>query len=86
MRWGLLVCPGGDIRPTWLQYGWSVTPSLVAWSALLLPSPTAGACLCMAGLGMAGYLDLVQYGYPSWFKGLRLVGKEVYRGDTLLTK
>lgn len=24
-------------------------------------------------MSAAGYLDLVQYGYPGWFKGLRFV-------------
>lgn len=64
------VLPDGPITPTWMQYTFSVTPSLVAWGALLLP-PAPGLLTCMGGLCAAGYLDLVQYGYPSWFKGLR---------------
>ena len=55
-----------------MQYTWAVTPSLVGWSSLLLPQ-TQGGLLCILGLCSAGYLDLVQYGYPSWFKGLRFL-------------
>ena len=72
VRWGFLVPPEGEITPTWLQYSWSVTPSLIAWVGLLMPT-TPGLVTCMGGLGVAGYLDLIQYGYPSWFKGLRFV-------------
>ena len=55
-----------------MQYSWAVTPSLVAWSALLMPT-AAGCVTCVGGLGVAGYLDLIQYGYPHWFKGLRFL-------------
>lgn len=72
VRWGILVVPQGEIRPTWMQYIWAVTPSLIAWPALLMPT-VAGCVTCMGGLGLTGYLDLIQYGYPQWFKGLRFV-------------
>ena len=65
--------PEGEITPTWLQYTWAVTPSLIAWAALLIPGTTPAALTCIGGLGIAGYLDLIQYGYPGWFKGLRFV-------------
>lgn len=72
IRWGMLILPQSEITPTWMQYTWSVTPCLIAWSSLLIPS-TPGCLVCMGGLGLAGYLDMIQYGYPSWFKGLRFV-------------
>ncbi len=41
VRWGMLVTPGTPITGSWLQYSYAVAPSLVAWSALLMP-PVAG--------------------------------------------
>ena len=70
VRWGLLVSSGSD---DWAGYTWSVTPSLLAWTSLLLPNITAGYVLCTGGLVAAGVLDLQHPSYPPWFKGLRLV-------------
>ena len=73
VRWGKIVTPSvSTIKPSWSQFTWSVTPSLIAWTALLLPSVSAGSVLCAAGLGLCGYLDIIQPGYESWFKGLRI--------------
>ena len=73
VRWGLLVRGDDDLPPSWSQYTWSVTPSLLAWSALLVPNLMAGYAICSAGLLAAAVLDLKQQGYPAWFRGLRFL-------------
>jgi len=73
VRWGLLVKGGDDLPPSWAQYSWAVTPSLLAWTALLLPDIGLGISLCAASLGLTAYLDLLQPGYSSWFRGLRFL-------------
>jgi len=71
VRWGMAV-EGESIPQTWLQYGWSVTPPLFGWTALFLP-PAAGYLTLMGGLGVTCYLDLIESGYPDWFRGLRFL-------------
>jgi len=73
VRWGLLASGGPHLPPSWSQYSWSVTPSLIAWAALLIPNQPAATTLCVAGLATALVLDLKQQGYPDWFRGLRLI-------------
>lgn len=73
VRWGKLVTPGSPIQSTWGQYSWSVTPSLIAWPALMIPSLPISSLIVASGLGLSGYLDIKQSGYASWFKGLRIV-------------
>ena len=79
VRWGKLVTPGSLIKPSWSQFTWSVTPSLIAWPALILQyqqltySLPISSLTLVAGLGLCGYLDVKQTGYVSWFKGLRIV-------------
>ena len=70
VRWGVTLPDGAPQPPDWANLTRSVTPSLVAWAGLLTP-PGAGGLLLIAGLGLAGYWDLVMYGYPAWFKALR---------------
>ena len=73
VRWGKLVLPGTSLSPSWNQYIWSVTPSLIAWPALMMPSLPAADLTIVAGLGACCYLDLQQSSYAPWFKGLRIV-------------
>lgn len=73
VRWGLLVRGDPLLPPSWGQYTWSVTPSLIAWASLLTPSLPAATSLCITGLTAAMVLDLRQAGYPAWFRGLRLL-------------
>jgi len=73
VRWGLLVKGGDELPPSWPQYTWAVTPSLLAWVAILLPDIGVGISLCAASLGLTAYLDLIQPGYSSWFRGLRFL-------------
>ena len=56
---------------TWAQYSWSVTPSLIAWAALMLPGCTYGYLSVIIGHGITYYKDMNESGYPSWFRGLR---------------
>ena len=56
---------------SWSQYGWSVTPSLMAWAALMMPGSTLGYLSVAAGHGLTCYFDLREGGYPSWLRGLR---------------
>lgn len=73
VRWGKLATPSSGISPSWKQFTWSVTPSLIAWPALLMPSFPAANLTIVAGLGLCGYMDIHEPGYASWFKGLRIV-------------
>ena len=73
VRWGKLVTANSPITPSWFQFTWSVTPSLIAWPALLMPSLPAASLTIAAGLGLCGYMDLKEPHYQTWFKGLRIV-------------
>jgi len=72
VRWGMAV-EAKSIQPSWYHFTWSVTPSLIGWSALCMPSVTASYLTLVGGLGSACYLDLVETSYPEWFKGLRIL-------------
>ena len=73
VRWGKIVTPGSPIQSSWGQFSWSVTPSLIAWPALMIPSLPISSLIVASGLGLCGYLDVKQSGYASWFKGLRII-------------
>jgi len=73
VRWGMAVTPGSPIPGNWSQYSWSVVPSLIAWSGLMLPDTYPGIASVIFGIGITCYNDLRQTGYPSWFKGLRIL-------------
>ncbi|XP_074640972.1 transmembrane protein 69-like [Tubulanus polymorphus] len=72
VRWGLTLHTGGQIQPNWHNLGYSVMPSLVAWTGLMLPH-TFSALTLIGGLGMVAYFDTVMRGYPDWFKALRFI-------------
>lgn len=67
VKWGNAVAKG-DISHE--QIGFSTVPSLVAWSALLVPEPV-GCLVLSSGLVGALYLDLTSSGYPPWFNAIR---------------
>ena len=73
VRWGFTLAPENPVQPDWVNLGYSVMPSLIAWGGLLLPSPALTIGTVMGGLIMAGYVDMAMYGYPAWFKGMRFV-------------
>lgn len=74
VRWGLTLSPTPHpaARPDWRNLTYSVTPSLLAWTGVLLHSPLGYVPITM-GLLTAGIVDLVWKGYPFWFKALRLL-------------
>ena len=73
VRWGMAVIPGSPIPGNWSQYSWSVVPSLLAWGGLMLPGVYPGLSSIILGIGITCFNDLKQTGYPSWFKGLRIL-------------
>jgi len=74
VRWGLTLSEGNPVavQPDWINLGYSVLPSLVAWVGLLLPHPFNFFTL-MGGLTLTAYCDMAMFGYPAWFKGMRCV-------------
>ncbi|CAH1774537.1 unnamed protein product [Owenia fusiformis] len=70
VRWGFTLPEESFEQPNWHNLGYSVVPSLVAWTGLLLPSPLSCVTL-MGGLGVIAYFDATMQGYPLWFKALR---------------
>ena len=72
VRWGFVLPEENPVQPNWINLGYSVTPSLIAWLGLLMPHP-AGILSITAGLGFAAYADMAMYGYPRWFKGMRFL-------------
>ncbi|OWF38084.1 transmembrane protein 69-like isoform X2 [Mizuhopecten yessoensis] len=70
IRWGMTIPEDSILQPNWFNLCYSVTPSLVAWAGVLMPSPLSSLTL-MLGFAGACYMDMVSYGYPPWFKGLR---------------
>ena len=71
LQWAYAI--QGRTQLPWLQYGWSVVPSLVAWAAALLPGWLALRLLAL--LLLACYLadryfaEVVRL--PPWFMRLR---------------
>ncbi|KAK3089431.1 hypothetical protein FSP39_003555 [Pinctada imbricata] len=72
VRWGFTLPEQSALQPNWTNMAISVMPSLVAWVGLLLPTPYS-LLTVMTGLAAVGYYDIVTWGYPTWFKGLRFV-------------
>ncbi|KAK7101219.1 transmembrane protein 69-like [Littorina saxatilis] len=72
VRWGFVLPEGSKLKADWFNLGYSVTPSLVAWGALLLP-PSLSSIVLMTGIAGSAYFDIAIKGYPPWFKGLRFV-------------
>lgn len=72
VRWGTALTEQDVVRPNWFNLGYSVVPSLVAWTALMLPNSLAIIVL-MGGLAGTAYMDLTMFGYPAWFKALRFL-------------
>jgi len=70
VRWGFLV---KEESSSWGQYTWSVTPSLLAWVALLVPNMMVSYTTIISGLVAAFIMDIKHGGYPAWFRGLRFL-------------
>jgi len=71
VRWGLTLAHPSQ-GPSWRNLVYSVSPSLIAWPALLV-QPLIGYSLLTAGLLTAGVIDVSWAGYPLWFKTLRVL-------------
>jgi len=71
VRWGLTLAHPSQ-GPSWRNLVYSVSPSLIAWPALLV-QPLAGYSLLTVGLLTAGVIDVSWPGYPLWFKTLRVL-------------
>lgn len=73
VHWGVaLRQPDG---PSWLRLTWGITPSLLAWCALLMP-PRNGLGLLAFGLAIAFGVDLRTLGagvVPDWYPRLRRI-------------
>lgn len=74
LQWGLAMrAQPEDPRDQWWLYGWGVTPSLLAWVALMLPPRPA--LLLLAPLFVAAWcMDLRavrRHGAPDWYLPLR---------------
>jgi hypothetical protein len=73
LHWGYAV--RSDVRGgwSWIQYGWSILPSLVAWVSLMLPHPT-GLAVQAAALIACFAFDKALAGInptPAWLIALR---------------
>jgi len=72
VRWGLTLSTGSKELPDWRNLTYSVTPSLLAWTGVLLHSPLGYVPITIGLLG-AGIIDIAWAGYPPWFKILRTI-------------
>lgn len=72
VRWGTAVSGNEVVQPNWFNMGYSVTPSLIAWTTLMFPTGLALITL-MTGLAGTAYMDITMLGYPPWFKALRFI-------------
>jgi steroid 5-alpha reductase family enzyme len=73
VHWGVALRQAG--APSWLRLAWGVTPSLIAWCALLLP-PRNGLGLLAFGLAIAFGVDLRTLAEgiaPDWYPRLRRI-------------
>lgn len=73
LQWGYAVRRDARGVQAWLQYGWSVTPALIAWLSLQLPSraglqmQAAALCACFVVDNAMARVDRI----PEWFNSLR---------------
>ena len=72
VRWGFTIPEENPVRPDWVNLIYSVTPPLIAWIGLLCAEPFSTLTV-ISGLTFAVYFDMTMFGYPAWFKGLRLI-------------
>ncbi|MEO6564439.1 MAG: DUF3429 domain-containing protein [Casimicrobiaceae bacterium] len=73
LHWGYAVRRDARGASAWMQYGWSVLPSLVAWASLQLPVWTSlqvQAAMLVACLVMDRVFARVD-SVPSWMMQLR---------------
>ncbi|XP_041359021.1 TRIO and F-actin-binding protein-like [Gigantopelta aegis] len=69
-RWGLLLSKNGSVD--WINVAHSGVPTLVAGSALVLPT-SLSMLVIIGGLAGSTYFDASHRGYPPWFRAMRIV-------------
>ena len=73
MHWGTALSGASPRVSAAGRYAWGVTPSLLAWAALMLPPPLSNGGL-VGGLVLAYVVDrryLALGALPSWYGRLR---------------
>ena len=70
IHWGFALAKTSELKPDWSTLGYSVTPSLVAWMALLA-NPVPGLTTLCIGLAFALSRDLDTPHFPAWYYALR---------------
>ena len=72
LRWGYCLSASSKTPPNWLYLGYSVTPQLTGWAALLMPT-TPGVLTLIIALTLSAVADISMPGYPSWFISMRVI-------------
>lgn len=70
IHWGFALAKTSELKPDWSTLGYSVTPSLIAWLALLV-KPVPGLTTLCIGLAFALSRDLNTPHFPAWYYALR---------------
>ena len=70
IHWGYALAKTSELKPDWSTLGYSVTPSLIAWVALL-EKPLPGLATLCIGLAFALSKDLTTPHFPPWYYALR---------------
>jgi len=70
IHWGFALTKTSELKPDWRTLGYSVTPSLIAWFALLV-NPVPGLTTLCIGLAVALSRDLNTSYFPAWYYALR---------------
>lgn len=84
IHWGYALCNKSELELDWRTLGYSVTPSLVAWSALLV-KPQYGLVTIAIGLLYALSKDLGTVWFPGWYHALRKVLTTIATSSVILT-
>lgn len=70
IHWGFALAKTSELKPDWSTLSYSVTPSLIAWLALLA-NPVPGLTTLCIGLTIALSRDLNTPCFPAWYYALR---------------
>ena len=70
IHWGFALAKTSELKPDWTTLGYSVTPSLIAWIALLA-KPVPGLSTLCIGIAIALSRDLNMPYFPAWYYALR---------------
>lgn len=84
IHWGIALTNQGRLQPDWGTLGYSVTPSLVAWLALLM-KPCYGLITLSLGLLYAFARDMNTSCFPAWYYALRKVLTTLAVSSVLIT-